>query len=86
MNSFLSGILDLISSGEGSGFLIILFFKGSIILLFASVINFFLRRNSAAVRHWVWCLAFSSVLLVRPLSILLPEKPLRADLYLNSSG
>ncbi len=76
MSAFWSSVISLITSGENIGLLIILFFKGSIILLLAGLINFLLRRNSAAVRHWIWCLAFVSLSLVLPLSSLLPEKPI----------
>lgn len=86
MSTFWSTVTNLISSGESIGFLIGLFFKGSIILLLAALVNFFLRRNSAAVRHWVWCLAFVSLLLVLPLSSILPEKPLPLLPRMSSAG
>ncbi len=47
--------------------------KGAVLLLLALGVVVLLRRDSAATRHLVWCLALASVLLVPLLSAWLPE-------------
>jgi HEAT repeat protein/beta-lactamase regulating signal transducer with metallopeptidase domain len=76
MSSFWGTVVSLTTLDGNTGLLISLFFKGSLILLLAAMINSLLRKKSAAVRHWIWSLAFISLLLILPLSSFLPEKPL----------
>lgn len=76
MNGFIN-ILSLVFQQTGNiEFLINLILKGSLILLLAMGANLLLRFSSAAVRHWVWCLAFGGLLLLVPFSLLLPKKPI----------
>jgi beta-lactamase regulating signal transducer with metallopeptidase domain len=47
--------------------------KGAVLLLFATGVMFFLRRDSAATRHQVWLVAIVAMLMVPPLSAWLPQ-------------
>ncbi len=67
-------ILFLISvSGVSSLLLIDSAIKGSVLLLFAAGVVFFLRRDSAATRHLVWLVAISAMLAMPLLSAVLPQ-------------
>ena len=51
-----------------------LMIKGTLILCAAGILYVLFRRSSAAVRHWVWSLAFYSLLSLPVLSFMLPGK------------
>ena len=76
MNGFLDILSGLFHQTGVIDLLINLILKGTLILLLAFLANFLLRSASAAARHWVWCLAFSGLLLLLPFSLLLPKKPI----------
>ena len=71
----MSSFLEALSHSGSAGIPINLLFKGALILCFAALLNLALRRASAAARHWIWCLAFGGLLLLLPMSIWLPQKP-----------
>ena len=67
-------LLVLVSMSGVSGLLLIdSAIKGTALLLFAGVVVFFLRRDSAATRHLVWLVAIVSMLAVPLLSAMLPQ-------------
>ncbi len=47
--------------------------KSTLILIFASVVCWLLRRNSAAIRHRIWTLGIVSTLLIPFICNLLPH-------------
>ncbi len=47
--------------------------KGTVLLVLATVVTLFLRRDSAATRHLVWLLAIVAMLMVPVLSAILPQ-------------
>ena len=77
MNGLLETLVNSFLQAGSIEFLINLLCKGSLILFLAAIVNSFLQRSSAAVRHWVWCLAFGGLLLLLPLSFIMPQKPVR---------
>ena len=46
--------------------------KGALLLLATGILVYTLRRASASLRHWIWCLAFCGLVLLPVLSALLP--------------
>ncbi|MEJ7595071.1 MAG: M56 family metallopeptidase, partial [Planctomycetaceae bacterium] len=67
-------LLILVSvSGVSSLLLIDSAIKGAVLLLFATGVVFFLRRDSAATRYLVWLVAIIAMLAVPLLSAMLPQ-------------
>jgi beta-lactamase regulating signal transducer with metallopeptidase domain len=56
-----------------SPFVLALLAKGTLVLLFASVLNLALRRASASARHMVWLLTLATLLALPVLTALLPR-------------
>ncbi|MDQ3606622.1 MAG: hypothetical protein M3418_10630, partial [Gemmatimonadota bacterium] len=59
--------------GSWPGILLVVAVKATLLLLMASLLALALRRASAASRHLVWSLALAALLVLPPLSLLLPD-------------
>lgn len=65
--------LDAFSCEAAFAVLLNVSVKATFLLLFAMLANTLLRREAAALRHRVWCLAFCGLLVVPVLMMLLPS-------------
>jgi HEAT repeat protein/beta-lactamase regulating signal transducer with metallopeptidase domain len=68
-------IFDLVSGNVGASWISVAdaVVKATLLFLAAGLASFLLRRRSAALRHMIWTLALTSVLLLPVLSIALPR-------------
>jgi TonB family protein len=60
--------------------------KSIVLLSLASLISLFMRRNSAAVRHLVWTVAFAGLLLLPFLSVSLPAFSLPVAAHIQEAS
>jgi len=86
--------LALVFSGSGS-FILNISIKGFFLLIPAILIIMALRKKSAAVRHMIWTLSITALLLIPPVSYITPDlnlnifpgqKPLPETLYMNNNA
>jgi HEAT repeat protein len=78
MSAFLENLLALPLALITPERMIDLMAKGTLILAAAGLLAALLRHASAAVRHWIWSLAFFSLLVLPALVLMLPEKHVHA--------
>jgi len=69
-------VYNLFTQNGSLAFLISLILKSLLIILLAMILTSLLRKNSASVRHWIWSLMFGILILLIPLLILIPKKPM----------
>ncbi len=71
--TFMESLLNLISPSGGLELGLDMALKGVLLLVVATLWVWGLRRSSAAVRHLVWCLAVTGLLLLPVLTLILPQ-------------
>src|SRR5687767_12377748 len=64
---------DLVQNHVSIPLAVAIVLKASLFLAVAALVAHFLRRCSAAVRHLIWCIGLTGVLLIPLIGYLLPE-------------